>query len=353
MSVARQGAGARRTRVCRRCYLPVLLVLVGLHAGGACAQEASRNTQDPASNTQPTAPQEAQHTATKAMPATVEQPRTFGYVIGDVLTQRVLLEANGRRVRPRELPQTGRVSAWFDRRAVRVVRGADGRRWLAVDYQLINAPGELTALRLPAWYLETETPGLVLHVSEWLIRASPLTVAPAPGADAAAVLLGSSSPGVSSMQPEAAAVSTGLRPDRTPPLVPVSPIVRLIAILSSALVLTIAAWIGWVLVRNRREALSLPFASACREIRHLDEDAPAAWQALHRAFDRTAGRVVQLDSLSELFSRAPHFAAQKTAVEQFFAQSSERFFGSGMQGKPISVHALCEALGRLERKHEP
>jgi hypothetical protein len=36
--------------------------------------------------------------------ATVEQPRPFGYVVGDLLAQRVLLELNGRPFEPAALP---------------------------------------------------------------------------------------------------------------------------------------------------------------------------------------------------------------------------------------------------------
>jgi len=312
-------------------------------ASGKAEQDASAaaGTSEPSARSAP-----------KLVPAAVEQPRTFGYVIGDVLVQRVRLEANGRAVEPLELPSTGRVNAWFQRRAVRTDKREDGSRWLTVEYQLINSPPELRAVRLPAWQLKTKTPGLSLSVNEWLIQAGPITVPPTSGADAAAVLLGSSAPGAGTLQPEAAAIGTGLRPDHAPALIAVSPIVRMIAISGGAFLLTIAAWVGWVVRRNYQAAMSQPFASAWREIRTLDDDAPAAWQALHRAFDRTAGRVVQLDTLTDLFRRAPHLVPQKEAIEQFFSQSSERFFGPGAQGEPISLHGLCEALRRLERQHE-
>ena len=45
-------------------------------------------------------------TAGAASAATVEQPRAFGHVIGDVLTQRVLLEEAGQALQPGALPST-------------------------------------------------------------------------------------------------------------------------------------------------------------------------------------------------------------------------------------------------------
>ena len=44
--------------------------------------------------------------------AVVEQPRAFGYVVGDVMAQRVLLQLNGRAFEPAALPRAERVSAW-------------------------------------------------------------------------------------------------------------------------------------------------------------------------------------------------------------------------------------------------
>src|SRR5690606_18252838 len=51
--------------------------------------------------------------------ATVQQPRPFGYFIGDILTQRVLLEAAGRELEP-TLPRAERVGIWFERRPARI-----------------------------------------------------------------------------------------------------------------------------------------------------------------------------------------------------------------------------------------
>ena len=47
-----------------------------------------------------------------AIEATVEQPaRSFGHVIGDVVTQRVLLQRDGRDFEPAALPGAGRIGA--------------------------------------------------------------------------------------------------------------------------------------------------------------------------------------------------------------------------------------------------
>jgi mxaA protein len=135
-------------------------------------------------------------------------------------------------------------------------------------------------------------------------------------------------------------------------MIPVAPIERRMLLWSGAFIVTLSAWVGWLLWRNHRAASSQPFAKAFREMRDADDSASQTWQALHRAFDRTAGRVVQLESLPELFRRAPYLTPLRARIEQFFAASTERFFGAGPRANAISARALCDDLRRLEKRHE-
>ena len=261
--------------------------------------------------------------------AVVEQPRAFGYVVGDVLTQRVLLQLEGHEFAPPALAEAERVGVWLERRAARIESRPDGRRWLAVDYQLINAPQALTTVNLPALELQDKSAGVSLKIAAWPISVSALTPRAAFGAEGL----------------------DELRPDRAAPMIATQPIRRRIAIWSGACLLALCAWLGWVAARSWRAASARPFARALREMRRLDETAPAAWQALHRAFDQTAGRVTQSATLPALFERAPHLRPLRAQIEQFFAQSGELFFGRGLPADRISVRALCERLRRIERRH--
>jgi mxaA protein len=101
-----------------------------------------------------------------------------------------------------------------------------------------------------------------------------------------------------------------------------------------------------------------------REVRQAGDDSPDAWLALHRAFDRTAGRALQTSTLPVLFKQAPHLAAERTAIEQFYSQSNLRFFGGApsraqtnggndrSSGAPVELRALAATLRRLEKQHE-
>jgi mxaA protein len=262
--------------------------------------------------------------------AVVEQPRPFGYVVGDVLRQRVLLQLDGHAFEPATLPGAERISAWLERRPLRVEATSDGRRWLNVDYQVINAPQAMTLVRIPSWELKAKSGADQLTIGEWPVSVSALTPRSA----------------------YAKGALEELRRDRPAPTVATDPIRRQIAIWSSALVVTVALWLGLVLWRNWRAAAARPFARALREIRRIDERAPEAWQVLHRAFDRTAGRVTQTATLQTLFQRAPQLTPLRPKIEQFFEQSNERFFGRGLPDGALSVRKLCAELRRIEKSHD-
>ena len=323
----------------------------------------------------------AEATAPRAVTeAVVEQPRLTGYFVGDLLTQRVLLQRDGQSFTPAALPANGRVSAWFERRGTTVVTDAALHRWLVVDYQILNAPPKLIDVTLPAWQLAAARSAggapATLRIPSVLINIAPL-----------------SPPG----SPEQVGIRD-LRPDRVSPVIPIAPIRRALALSSSALALTLLAWIAWVIWRNRRAVATQPFARALREMRTLDDREPRAWQALHRAFDRTAGRVIQSTTLPALFAKAPQLTPMRPQIEAFFQQSSLMFFGgatgtarahaardantpfapaiaspatgpssvaprsAAVPAEPVSAatdpaaslpHALCAELRRIERRHEP
>jgi mxaA protein len=273
------------------------------------------------------------HGAAPAVPATVEQPRPTGYFVGDLVTQRVLLQDHNLPLTPSSLPAGGRVNAWFERRQSTMVTDPALHRWLVVQYQILNAPKAVTVAMLPMWRLAAKSGG----VAETLIvPATSINVAPL------------SPPG----SPEQVG-TRDLRPDRTPPPIETAPIRRAIATSAIGMVLTLLVWLGWVIWRNRRAAASQPFARALREMQALDDREPRAWQILHRAFDRAAGRVIQLATLPTLFERAPQLTSVRPQIEEFFTQSSRLFFGAPATGAANSLpRELCAELRRIERRHE-
>lgn len=262
--------------------------------------------------------------------ATVEQPRPFGHVVGDVLTQRILLQLDGQAFSPAPLPRAERVGNWLERRELQIVVADDGRRWIEAQFQIINAPTSLMPAIIPAWELPSASGQPALRMPEWPISIAPLIPQTATGED----------------------VSLGLRPDRTAPIIATRNMEQQLASFAGACVATLALWAGWWLWRQWRAASTQPFARAWRTVRRLDDGSPQAWHALHRSFDETAGEALRASTLARLFQQAPHLAPLREQIECFFAQSNERFFGTGQAASPFPVRKLCGELRRLEKRHE-
>ncbi|MGF6963643.1 mxaA protein [Paraburkholderia sp. WC7.3g] len=269
--------------------------------------------------------------------ARVQEPRAFGYVLGDVLTQRVLLEANGQDVGAVTPPSVGRTGVWLERRPVTLETDANGRKWMVIAYQVVNAPQTLTQITLPALML-TSAAGTQLRIAEWPASIGPLTPQTAFAAG--------------DLQP--------LRPDRQAPMLGTAGWRRQITWALGLLIATLLAWAGWWWARNLRESARLPFARAWRQMQRLPEASAAAsseaWVCLHRALNETAGQVVHLASLSALLARAPYLQPLRAQLEGFYQASSERFFTPAPNAVDhpagLSLHALCLALYRAERRHQ-
>lgn len=296
------------------------------------AADAPENGTDAAPPTpETTAPAPAAAPQPQGAPARVEQPRAFGHTLGDVLTQRVLLAIDGKPVELTKPPAPGRVGVWLERRPTRIERDADGQRWLVIEHQLINAPQALTALTLPA--LDLQTSGGLLGVTAWPFSAAPLTPRNAFGEGAL----------------------DALQPDRAAPAVDTTSIRRQIALWGGLCIATLLTWGGWLAWRSWRAGRSQPFARALRELKGLrsrGDDAPEAWQALHRAFDRTAGRSLQPASLPRLFERAPQYAPLRADIERFYAQSAALFFGAERPADALPLRSFARRLRDIERRHE-
>lgn len=295
----------------------IRIALVALAVAASCAFAA------PLASTTP--PQ------TQTRTQTIEEPRAFGYVLGDVLSQRVLLDGTSGGVASSALPSAGRVGVWLERRPARIETGADGRRWLVLSYQITNSPQSLTTVELPP--LTLNLPGAApLHVDAWPISIGPLT----PDA----------TPGNGDLQ--------AMRPDRLPPRAPVERIERRLYGSLGALAIVLIAWAAWWYLRNRREAARLPFARAWRDIQPTNPSADdlTAWRRLHRALDETAGRVVQHDKLAPLFARAPWLEPLRESLEQFYEQSAARFFGTGVPAVSYPLRQFARELYLAERRRQ-
>jgi mxaA protein len=217
------------------------------------------------------------------------------------------------------------VGLWFQRLPSRIDTDAAGRHWLIVDYQVINSPLMPVSVALPALALDTAA-GVPLKVDGWPIHLSPLTAKPA----------------YANIEP------LPLRPDRLPAPLPTRDLKRQLLLWSVGLGAVLCAWWVGFLWAERRDALRQPFARALRQLR--DEDDAGAWICVHRALNETAGRVIQAGTLDQLFLAAPQLEPLRPALQDFYRQSSERFFARAAPGTPFPLRDLCRQLRRIEKR---
>ena len=267
----------------------------------------------------------------------IVEPRPFGYVIGDTLTRRIVLEtAGGAALEVDRLPKPGRVSSWLDLVDVNTHAGAGNRHVLTFTYQIFNSAPEVSTRALPALDIPFKTAaGTTTHaVPKLLFTTGPLT-------------------------PEFVAARDGLeemRPDAPPPRLSTVP-VRVRLALYGAGVAAIALYFVYSYLGLPFFARSRgPFARALRAVsaavraRDEQQGRRAALQALHRAFDETARGTVFGEHLDRFFAEHARYAPLRPQVERFFAASQKEFFGTGAAELPLPwLAALCRDLRDCER----
>lgn len=258
-----------------------------------------------------------------------DQPRPFGYVIGDILTQRIHLNADGRAFVPAELPRVERAGVSLWRREVRQETDSDGEHWLVLRYQIINAPQSLAVWGLPELLLKDANSNATLVIPPWPFSIGPLTPPQPFGKDGL----------------------PALRDDRLPSPVPLAPLDRRIRFAVGGLLLTLLSWAGCAYWLHLKTGRHRPFARAMRDMRVMQENSPSAWRRLQHALNDAAGHVVRADTLDKLIERAPYLAQERHALEQFCRETSALFFGHGVPADMQSVHDLARRLHRLERRH--
>jgi len=272
-----------------------------------------------------------------------QDPRLFGYQLGDVISQTATIRlAPGYSLDPQSVPRAGKRAGWFMVRGVaaRSTPLADGgtQLQLTLEMQLVNSPKATRTLTIPPVALRFKG-------KETITDTIPsLTI------DAVPLGTGDIRTGL----PEVAAL-------RPAPVIATSGTERQLALYAGAAA-ALLAWIGlaWLIRRWKPRALR-PFAAAARElrslVRHADslEGACHAVQRLHRAFDEVAGHRLFSEGVPGFCRRLGVDAALETRTVAFFATSQTLFFNPG-GGRPPADCArelteLCEAWRRFERRH--
>lgn len=269
-------------------------------------------------------------TLTVAEPTVTNPTRAFGYSLGDIVEQKVLLRKGGETLTLIELPVEQREGRWVTRRKVSV--SADGQL-LTMRYQVVNAPPDVRAVSLPELALQS-TENVEINIPAWEFTIAPLIPA--------------------STDPES---RVPLMQDDWRPQLPTGDVrMRHLKKLGMALAATLLSWLLWLVWRNWREANTLPFVQAYNKLRHVktknaSQDEADSWLILHRAFDQSAGRSIAAGSVPALLARVPWLKPMEADISQFFDRSSARFFSAETSQQSFDLKALAKRLYLAEKQH--
>jgi len=266
-----------------------------------------------------------------------DEPRAYGYQIGDLVTRRIALHVpSGLTLDPQSLPRAGQRGRALELQRVVLRNSLAGvPESLQLDYQVFLAPREARVLEMPPIELRFDGHGApqTLRIDAW-----PVTVAPLAPAEP------SSRDGLGEM-----------RPDREPPRMDTSAARMRLALEGSAVLLLLAYLAQVYLVMPWAAQRARPFGRAWKTLRALPQQPDAAqrraaFERVHAALNETAGEVLFEPGLDRFVALRPRFAPLRDDLARFFASSRAEFFAGGGDAAEVRwLVAFCRRCRNLER----
>jgi mxaA protein len=273
--------------------------------------------------------------------ASADEPRAFGYRIGDRVERALTLDVPaGLRLDEATLPRPGGRGRAIELTSVEhhsAAMAGGTRHQLRLVYQIFLSPPELRTLELPP---------LKLHFSgqpreqDLRVDAWPVTVAPLAPVDA------SPRRGLGE-----------LRPDQPPPLIDTRPGRWRLAVYALLLALLLGYLAEVYLGLPWRARRRRPVARAWRQLRSLSPDAAAsewraAFQRMHEALNETAGEVLFEQGVERFLAAQPRYAGLRDELLEFFRRSRSEFFapgGAASVGDRAWLLTFCRRCRDVER----
>lgn len=239
----------------------------------------------------------------------LQTPRPFGYVIGDEIRHRIVIETRqDLRLNPDSLPKQGSINRWLNLNRLVVETGSDsGEITIDLLYQVFYAPNEVKMLAVPGFNLRFTQAGKTVEqaVPEWHFTLSPLKE----------LAVRKDENGLDY-----------LRPDALPePLSTRKQWLAVYASLSLALLtgLYLAYVYGYFPAWPKRRI----FKRADRELaRHAHRDMPRSLTALHHAFNALNGQALFKHRLQAFYQMHPEYQAAGEQIAWFFDFSNQVLF---------------------------
>ncbi len=267
-------------------------------------------------------------------------PRDFGYTIGDTIRHELRLTlAASHGLDERSLPEPGRLNRWLDIAKVELQEDARGEHLhyrILVDYQIMNAPRELSRVTIPQLEFRAlgEPNAIPVFLPEWTFAVGPI-VAPA---EAARFVL---------------------RPDRDPLPAPVTGRIVRVGAITAILLALGGYWLYRQFLLPRLRRRRFPFTAALHELRGISpataraRDYRRALQAFHAAVNATAGHAIFGSNLDDFLAAHSEYVDLKNELVAIYARSQAVFFDDLDVADPdaslLQLVNLCRVCSRIER----
>lgn len=262
----------------------------------------------------------------------VETPRPFGYVNGDEIPRRIIIETrSGISLQPGSVPAKGQINRWLNLNQVSVKQS--GRRYqIDLRYQVFYAPLEVKALTLPGFTLQLSQgeKNISQSVPAWTFTLSPLRKLVIRQTDQGEYLC----------------------PDSPPSLLVNSNALYGLAASLSIAALT-ALYLGYLYGYFPGLSRRTAFKRVLRKLAGLSKaDMEQALTLVHQALNNLNGQPLFSNRLSEFYRRNPPYRQISSQLTWFFNYSNRYFFSDGMivvQQDLQQLRDLCEQCRKIER----
>jgi len=266
----------------------------------------------------------------------VQTPRPFGYVIGDEIKQRIIVEVReGLALQYSSIPGKGEINRWLNLNKVKIdkTKISRGIRYqIDLNYQLFYAPLEVKMLELPRFTLEFRQFGSSIekNVPHWDFTTAPLrelAIRKDEGKDY-------------------------MRADTPAPLLDnTQPLNRLISSLLIAVLLGgYLAWLYGLLTFLPKYKI---FKRPVRQLAKLsDDDLPDMLNIMHKALNNLNGKPLFQHRLADFYQRFPQYQQLNNELIWFFDYSNQHYFSAANQlskNENDKIKRLCQHCLQIER----
>lgn len=266
----------------------------------------------------------------------VETPRPFGYVIGDEIKQRIIVEVrHGLDLQYSSIPSKGSVNRWLNLNKVKIKKseGEKGRMYqIDLTYQLFYAPLEVKMLELPRFTLQFKQYGNIIEqvIPIWHFTAAPLRE-------------------LAIRQKEG---KEYMRPDINAPWLDnsVAKMRLFVFFLLASMTGLYLAWLYGLLSFLPKYQI---FKKPSQQLSKLStENVEVMLTIMHKALNKLNGKPLFKHRVADFYHRFPRYRQLNTELDWFFKRSNQHFFSAEStwnKSDAEKIISLCQHCLDIER----